>query len=352
MTVEEPSPQGVPTAGRKPWGLVKRGLLGLGIFGGLIIFANVAPMVFAPDTPPAKKPAPNVTTGMRQDPPIKKEEVAEVSLGNLPLAEVQPQDMPNTAAGTAPPKRKVTPISAYNADTPPRPASAPNAVGASHAREGEDDALTAALRPSAGMGGTVAARLMPHPRLTIRAGTDIPCQLSTDINSQLPGIVKCVVPEGIRGSDKAKSVVLIDRGSEIIGQVRGTVAQGQSRIQVIFTEACTPDNVCVGLNSLAGDEGGASGIPGDVDNHVWPRIGLALFVSLIEQAPQAISQAFTNGNGNTYLRFGNGGQNVASQVLQNQINIPPEIKVQRGTWITITAARNLYFPMYDVEVKR
>jgi type IV secretion system protein VirB10 len=183
-------------------------------------------------------------------------------------------------------------------------------------------------------------------------GTDIACQIDRDINSQRPGIVKCIVPFPVRGSDKSKSVVLLDRYTEIVGQQRGVVAQGQNRIDFLFTRACTPDNVCVELNSPAGDEMGAAGVPGDVDNHVWSRIGLAMFLSVIEQAPQAAAQAFTGGGGNTFLRFGNGGQSVASQVLQNQINIPPEITRPRGAWITITAARDLYFPMYDVEVKR
>jgi len=56
--------------------------------------------------------------------------------------------------------------------------------------------------------------------MVITEGTLIRCVLQTAINSDLPGLVDCVVPNDIRGL--TGGVVLLDRGTEIVGQIQSS----------------------------------------------------------------------------------------------------------------------------------
>ena len=59
---------------------------------------------------------------------------------------------------------------------------------------------------------------MAHPDLTIPAGNSHPRTLQTAIDSGLPGFVDCVLPQAVRGSTGA--VTLLDRGTEVLGDIQ------------------------------------------------------------------------------------------------------------------------------------
>jgi type IV secretion system protein VirB10 len=87
------------------------------------------------------------------------------------------------------------------------------------------------------------ATVLQNPDMVITEGTLIPCVLQTAIDSQLPGLVDCVVPIDIRGS--TGGVVLLDRGTKIVGQIQSGPVQGQNRVFVDWTRAETPEHVIV-----------------------------------------------------------------------------------------------------------
>lgn len=143
------------------------------------------------------------------------------------------------------------PIFAYSGGAPAASSSAPAAAGASSATP------ASAVQPASAFSNEmhasrfnhVDARLIAHPNFTIAAGTIIPCTLQTAIDSGLPGFVKCVLPTSVRSMTGA--VTLLDRGTQVLGQIRQGLVQGQDRLFILWTRAVTPQNVVVNLDSPA-----------------------------------------------------------------------------------------------------
>jgi type IV secretion system protein VirB10 len=203
------------------------------------------------------------------------------------------------------------------------------------------------------------AAVLASPNMTITEGTVIPCSLQTAIDSQLPGLVNCVVPIDIRGT--TGNVVLLDRGTKIVGQIQSGLLQGQNRVFVDWTRAETPEHVIITLDSPGTDELGRSGLPGAVNNHFWNRFGGALMLTLVQGGLDAATiEAAGNGSSNStqqqaalgfvYSAQSN-GQSVANTALQNTINIPPTLTKNQGDTVGLIVAHDLDFSnVYTLQV--
>lgn len=185
------------------------------------------------------------------------------------------------------------------------------------------------------------AMLLPHPDFMITQGTIIPCILQTAIDTNLPGYVKCVLPQDIRGA--TNNIVLLDRGTTVIGEIQHGLRQGDARVFVIWNRAETPNHAVVSLASPGADELGRSGMPGTVDNHFWQRFGGAMLLSVVQGTFQAASQYGESSGGPSVNNFqGNGGQTVDT-ALEATVNIPPTLKKNQGDAVSIFVARDLDF---------
>ena len=143
--------------------------------------------------------------------------------------------------------------------------------------------LSALLRSSATT--AVRAQVLPAQRLLLPKGAFIDCTLETAIDSTLPGMTTCVMATDAFGVDG--NVVLLERGTKLIGETRGQVQQGPLVFSCLWTEARTPAGVVVPLDSPGADELGRSGLPGEVNRHFWERFGAAMLVSVIDGAVEA-----------------------------------------------------------------
>jgi type IV secretion system protein VirB10 len=246
------------------------------------------------------------------------------------------------------------------AEAAPAPPAPPTTPVSSTGPIGADNSPLAQRLKATELSGEKAA-VIAHPNMTITEGTVIPCTLQTAINSELPGLVVCVVPIDIRGT--TGNVVLLDRGTRIVGQIQSGLLQGQNRVFVDWTRAETPDHVVITLDSPGTDELGRAGLPGAVNNHFWQRFGGALMLTLVQGALDAgVVEAANQGSGGSsstsqqaalgfvYSAQSN-GQSIANTALQNTINIPPTLTKNQGDTVGLIVAHDLDFSdVYQLEV--
>jgi type IV secretion system protein VirB10 len=209
-----------------------------------------------------------------------------------------------------------------------------------------DSSLARKLKPTVLSGAT--ASVVKNPDMVITEGTVVPCTLQTAINTQLAGFVTCVIPVDVRGT--SGNVVLLDRGTKIVGQIESGLIQGQDRVFVLWTRAETPNHVIISLNAPGADELGRAGLPGAVDNHWWDRFGGALMLTLVQGSLNAGTALAANSGGNSngaalgyvYSAQSAGGQ-VANTALENSINIPPTLNKNQGDTVSVFVVQDLDF---------
>ncbi|WP_139323343.1 TrbI/VirB10 family protein, partial [Roseomonas sp. TAS13] len=206
-----------------------------------------------------------------------------------------------------------------------------------------DDALSSRLRPS--RMAAARATVLRNPELTVPMGTRIPCIPEMPIDSTVAGFFSCITPVDVRGS--TGTVVLMERGTRIVGEVRSGLARGSRRLFVVMTQALTPGGVQMELNSPGADVMGQAGLDGEVDSHFFERFRGAMLLAFLDTGLQAAatvaSNSLNNGTGVTFNQFQSGGQRATSQALESDINIPSTLRRNQGEPMTVFVARNLDF---------
>jgi type IV secretion system protein VirB10 len=276
--------------------------------------AELPPVLSAPLPAPAANPAPGA------DPPA----------GAPPVKSAAQLALERQLAGA--------PFAAQTSFTLPGPsvrASETTESGAGAARDAAT--LAAQLKPS--VTAPVRAELLPSMRLLMPKGAFIDCTLETAIDSTLPGMTTCITATDTFGVDG--QVVLLERGTKLVGETRGQVQQGSARVFVIWDEARTPTGVVVPLASPGADELGRAGLPGEVNRHFWERFGAAMLISVLDGAVQASVQSSSRG-GNVIVSPA-GSESVSTEALKGTVAIPPSVQKSQGDRIQVMVARDLDF---------
>jgi type IV secretion system protein VirB10 len=238
--------------------------------------------------------------------------------------------------------------SASNGSPPSETASAPGGVNAALMSEpatthepaavaGGERSMATLLQPT--VTPAVQANVLPTQRMLLPQGAFIDCTLETAIDSTLPGMTTCVTATDTFSADG--TVVLLERGTKLVGETRGQVQQGAARVFVLWSAARTPTGVVVPLASAGTDELGRSGLQGEVDRHFWDRFGAALLISVVEGGIQAAAQPH-GGNG-TVIYNPSASGDVTTEVLKSTIGIAPTVTKHQGDRIQILVARDLDF---------
>lgn len=206
--------------------------------------------------------------------------------------------------------------------------------GGASARGDLDALLRASVTP------TVSAQVLPTRRLLLPKGAFLDCTLETALDSTLPGMTTCILATDTFSVDG--SVVLLERGTKLVGETRGQVRQGTARVFVLWTEARTPRGVVVSLASSGTDELGRAGLPGKVNRHFFERFGAAILVSVIDGAVQAAAESQRE-DGGTVVVSPSASSQVLTEVLKSTIGIAPTVVKPQGDRIQILVARDLDF---------
>lgn len=187
------------------------------------------------------------------------------------------------------------------------------------------------------------AKSMGDRTLLLPKGTFINCILETKLDTTVPGMTSCVIPNNIYSANG--KVLLIERGSKVIGEYKGAVENGLNRIFVLWTQVQTPHGIRVALDSPGADPLGGSGLTGDVDFHWWARFGNALLFSLVQDGFDfAISKANEGGDGVNYYQNSEDGMNsIIQEAMRQSGNIPPTLTKNQGEYIGIFVARDVDF---------
>jgi len=188
------------------------------------------------------------------------------------------------------------------------------------------------------------AGLLPDRNFLITKGTLIPCILKTALDSSLSGMAVCEINRDILSA--SGKVVLLEKGTKIVGEYRGGLRQGDKRIFVLWTRAETPKGVIINLDSPASDPLGRSGFDGVIDTQFWTRFGGALLLSLVDTGFESLSSLAGQESSNA-------AKEPAAIALENSGNVPIILRKNQGEEVAIFVARDLDFStVYSLRQKK
>ncbi|NTG75593.1 TrbI/VirB10 family protein [Agrobacterium rhizogenes] len=221
----------------------------------------------------------------------------------------------------------------------------PGSLGGSQP-ETEDQRFNRMLTPTHLEGSR--AGTLGNRDFIVAMGTSIPCVLETALASDQPGFASCVINRDVL-SDNGR-VVLMEKGTQIVGEYRGGLNRGQKRLFVLWNRAKTPKGVIITLASPATDALGRAGMDGYVDTHWWERFGSAILLSIVGDATTYAGSRLQDSD----VRAQNtttAGQQTAATAVEQSINIVPTLTKHQGELVSIFVARDLDFSgVYSLRV--
>ena len=206
-----------------------------------------------------------------------------------------------------------------------------------------DRNLSATERFSARVGNeeveVATARRMTGLDRLVPQGAVIGATMETALNSDLPGFARAVIQRDVRSFDGTS--VLIPAGSRVVGQYKSGVAQGASRVFVLWTRLIRSDGVSIDLASPATDDLGRAGIGGKVNRHFLQRFGGAILTTVLSAGLNAVTAARSGGS-TVFVGSAGEATSLAGQAAGNG-DIPPTITTRQGAAVRIFVARDLDF---------
>lgn len=251
------------------------------------------------------------------------------------LAEVQ-QALGVASGGTATPIGEATrpgsPTASGGAAARPRPAPQGSAAG---------DALSLAVIEQ------------PASRLAVREGTLVEAFLITGIHSDLPGEVVAQVSRNVYDSGM-QQVLLIPKGTRLVGSYDNQIALDQSRLLVAWTRLIFPDGRSLRLPGLSSkDTRGATGLTGRVNRHFFRAFGNALMLSVVgsglalaQRRPDAGAAAYPTPGEIMAGSVATELSRVATEILRSSVSRRPTITIREGTAFGVFISGDIALPPY------
>ena len=182
----------------------------------------------------------------------------------------------------------------------------------------------------------VNASKIGNRNFLVLAGGQIPCVLQTAMDSTQPGYTSCIIPTNVWSANG--NVILMEKGTRVLGEYRGGFQRGENRIFVLWTRAVTPAGISVSLTSPAADQLGRAGMGGNVDTFFFERFGAALLLSIVGDAGSALADNISGAD--QTIRAPN---TAAQGAVQDGAQIRPRLRAPQGKEMTIMVAQDVDF---------
>ena len=288
-------------------------------------------------------------TYVESPPPLPHEIAPQPVVIPPPSVQVPPpQKDPNAKPVITPAMRKMdgNVIAVLGEKTQSAAATATQNQAKKESPSSEDNPLSNSLKPTKIT--SVSATKLPNRNFLLTKGATLGCVLETALDSSLAGLATCRLTRDVY-SDNG-TVILLDKGSKVVGEYQGGMKQGQIRLFLLWNRVETPNGVIIDINSPSTDPVGRTGVDGWVDNHFAERFGAAILVTLLQSVTQAgtsyLQNMGSNGGGTTTNIQGSSPQaatEVVKGILSQQAAIPPTLNKNQGDELQIMIARDLDF---------
>jgi type IV secretion system protein VirB10 len=278
-----------------------------------------------------------VQTPAQEKPPLPGEEAPfDVADASNPVS----SEGESASASARPTQEPAAPLLVYAQIERPTHSDRTSVSRRSAGAPGGDPTELEALSQATDLRRLQASRLGDRNFL-ILAGASIPCVLQTALASSTPGYVTCILSNDVMSDTGA--VILLEKGSRVLGEYRSSMQRGQARIFVLWTRVVSPGGVVIPLASPATDSLGRAGFDGAIDTHFWERFGGALVLSLID----AIGSAFDDDRALIARP-----SEAAATALSGVNAVTPTLRKDAGAEVMILVAHDLDFSsVYGLEAQ-
>jgi type IV secretion system protein VirB10 len=186
------------------------------------------------------------------------------------------------------------------------------------------------------------------PRYTLYEGTILEAVLTNRLQGDFTGPVNCQITTDVYSHNGR--VLLIPKGSRVLGEARRVEQRDQERLAVLFHRLLMPDGYSVSLDETLGlDQAGAAALKDKVNRHYLSTFGTSAALGLLAGfSMYGTGGAFTSDGGDLYR------QGVASQlgrdatrILDHRLNRLPSVTIREGVRVKILLASDLALPAYS-----
>jgi type IV secretion system protein VirB10 len=337
------APDGSSASARKRAQLLLAG--GIGVFGLVVLGALLRGAIYG--MPAAVQDTKRAEAKVRHEeaPPMQTARVTSAAPSRAepmaPAITVQQADALLEAAQRAP-------VTAYSRTLPVAGAQGAADGSVMEPQEAEDRGAFEKRFKSPAFAGAKAGHIGDR-RFIVAQGTSIPCVMETAMQSDQAGFVSCTIPRDVL-SDNGQ-IVLMEKGTQVVGEYRGGLQQGQTRLHVLWSRAKTPTGVVVDLGSAATDALGRAGVGGVIDTHFWERMSAAMLLSIVSDGSSIAAARIQKAAGVQSSAAGQAPNSAAAVAVEQSAAIKPTLHKNQGEMVSIFVARDLDFSsIYTLKV--
>jgi type IV secretion system protein TrbI len=171
--------------------------------------------------------------------------------------------------------------------------------------------------------------------------------LQHDINSDQPGLMRILVTEEVQDRF-GQGHTLLPQYTILLGTQDGKVSFGQSRLGISIDSAELPDGTVVAfIKAKVGDETGATGVTGKVNNH-WAQVGIgAILTAALSVGSRSVAgspSGFQPNLAQDFAKDVSGSVNqTGQQIVRRSLDVAPTITLKYGTPVTVQLSENVSF---------